>query len=193
MLSHHAMSFPVLRRAFSTSIRCSYKTKNIPEEIVTSTLTTPQRKRGRPKIIQDSEAKTELQTALTPKVDRRRKIRRDLPDNTLDLPPPSQWTDYFPTGGLALKGRISLANPDTAALVADSFVPSGSRDKVIIEAYPGEDPGIINPLYQWLTIPQRTWCTNSCFDAVTEGTNPENHRARRHRALPQLPEGAQCT
>lgn len=150
MLSHHAMFFPVLRRAFSTSIRCSYRAKNIPEEIVTSTLTTPQRKRSRPKIVQDSEAKTELQTALTPKVDRRRKIRRDklsLPDNRLDLPPLSQWIGYFPTGGLTLKSRISLANPDTAALVADSFVPSGSRDKVIIEAYPGEDTSIVNPSY----------------------------------------------
>jgi transcription factor 1 len=43
---------------------------------------------------------------------------------------------------MALKSRISIANPETAALVADSFVPGGSRDKVIIEAYPGEDTNI---------------------------------------------------
>ncbi|KAG2750325.1 S-adenosyl-L-methionine-dependent methyltransferase [Suillus brevipes Sb2] len=42
---------------------------------------------------------------------------------------------------MALKSRISIANPETAALVANSFVPSGSRDKVIVEAYPG--PGAL--------------------------------------------------
>lgn len=134
------MSFPfLLRRAFSTSIRCSYRTKDIPEDIVANTLaTTQQSKRGRPKNIQDNGEK--------PKVDRRRRKSVSLPVNRLDLPPPSQWIDYFPTGGIALKGRISLANPETAALVADSFVPNGSRDKVIIEAYPGEDTSILNSI-----------------------------------------------
>ncbi|OJA09178.1 hypothetical protein AZE42_00675 [Rhizopogon vesiculosus] len=139
------MSSPfLLRRAFSTSIRCSYRTKKIPEDIIANTLTTHE-KRGLPKNIQDIEEikpQAESQSALTPKVDRRRKRGKvALPDNRLDLPPLSKWIDYFPTTGIALKGRISLANPETAALVADSFVPNGSRDKVIIEAYPG--PGAL--------------------------------------------------
>ncbi|KAG2153724.1 uncharacterized protein EDB93DRAFT_1066309, partial [Suillus bovinus] len=48
-----------------------------------------------------------------------------------DLAPRSQWRNYFPTSGMAFKSRISIANTETAALVADSFVPSGSRDEVV--------------------------------------------------------------
>ncbi|KAF8902941.1 S-adenosyl-L-methionine-dependent methyltransferase [Gymnopilus junonius] len=33
--------------------------------------------------------------------------------------------------------RVSLRNPDTAKMLAESFVPEGSRDKVVIEASPG--------------------------------------------------------
>ncbi|KAG2108048.1 uncharacterized protein F5147DRAFT_577351, partial [Suillus discolor] len=55
----------------------------------------------------------------------------------IDLPPRSTWRNYFSTTGMAFKSRISIANPETAALVADSFVPSGSKDKVIVEAYLG--------------------------------------------------------
>ncbi|KAJ8596602.1 S-adenosyl-L-methionine-dependent methyltransferase [Rhizopogon salebrosus TDB-379] len=141
------MSFPfTLRRAFSTSIRCSYKTKNIPEDILASTLNTQPRKRGRPKNIQgvgEIAPKAEPRSSSISKVDRRRRAKNklSLPADRLELPPLSQWLDYFPTGGMALKGRISIANPDTAALVADSFVPHGSRDKVIVEAYPG--PGAL--------------------------------------------------
>jgi mitochondrial transcription factor 1 len=152
LLSQHAMSFPfTLRRAFSTSIRCSYKTKNIPEDILASTLNTQPRKRGRPKNIQgvgEITPKAEPRSPSTSKVDRRRRAKNklSLPADRLELPPLLQWLDYFPTGGMALKGRISIANPDTAALVADSFVPHGSRDKVIVEAYPGEDTDIINSI-----------------------------------------------
>ncbi|KAG0700711.1 S-adenosyl-L-methionine-dependent methyltransferase, partial [Suillus ampliporus] len=134
-----SLSF-LLRRPFSTSIRCPYRIKNIPEDIVENASTTQPRKGGRPKDIQGIEdIKPKASKAVRkPKA---RKGNISLPVNRLDLPPRSEWRNYFPTGGMTLKNRISIANPETAALVADSFVPSGSRNKVIIEAYPG--PGAL--------------------------------------------------
>jgi hypothetical protein len=39
--------------------------------------------------------------------------------------------------GKMVNGRITISRPDTAGLLAEAFVPEGSKDKVIIEAYPG--------------------------------------------------------
>ncbi|KAG9312882.1 S-adenosyl-L-methionine-dependent methyltransferase [Chiua virens] len=49
----------------------------------------------------------------------------------------------FPTSASAqlVKHHVSLRNPETAAQVADAFVPPGTKDKVIIEAFPG--PGLL--------------------------------------------------
>ncbi|KAG1730783.1 S-adenosyl-L-methionine-dependent methyltransferase [Suillus lakei] len=142
------MSFPfLLQRSFSTSIRCPYRTKNIPENVVAKALTTQPASRGGFKDaqdIQDTKPGTEPRSASTSKAVRKPKARKGnipLPVNRIDLPPRSEWRNYFPVGGMALKSRISIANPETAALVADSFVPNGSRDKVIIEAYAG--PGAL--------------------------------------------------
>ncbi|KAK2467873.1 hypothetical protein APHAL10511_000168 [Amanita phalloides] len=52
------------------------------------------------------------------------------------LPPSDQWRRHFPVAPY-IAHRVSLRNPHTADAVADAFVPKGSRDKVIIEAYPG--------------------------------------------------------
>lgn len=178
------MSFPLLlRRSFSTSIRCSYRTKNIPEDIVAEALTTQPTRRGRSEDIQsikNIKPEAEPQIASTPKAVGKRKPRKaniPLPVNRIDLPPRSTWRNYFPTSGMAFKSRISIANPETAALVADSFVPSGSRDKVIVEAYPGEDTNTSTPIFWCSQSPQRSWCINSRFDAVAERTDPKNHRA----------------
>jgi transcription factor 1 len=143
------MSFPLLlRRSLSTSTRCSYRTKNIPEDIVAKTITTQARRRGSSKDIQNTEdikLEAEPQSSPAPKAARKprtRKTNKTLPVDRFNLPPRSTWRNYFPTSGMALKSRISIANPETAALVANSFVPSGSRDKVIVEAYPGEGTDI---------------------------------------------------
>ncbi|KAG1771801.1 S-adenosyl-L-methionine-dependent methyltransferase [Suillus occidentalis] len=137
------MSFPLLlRRSFSTSTRCSYRTKNIPEDIIAKTITTQATRRGSSKDIQSTKA--EPQSLPAPKAARKprtRKIGTTLPVDRFNLPPRSKWRNYFPTSGAALKSRISIANPETAAQVANSFVPLGSRDQVIIEAYPG--PGAL--------------------------------------------------
>ncbi|KAG2132443.1 S-adenosyl-L-methionine-dependent methyltransferase [Suillus bovinus] len=144
------MSFPfplLLRRPFSTSFRCSYRTKKIPEDIVASALTTQPTRRGHSEdtpSIENIKPEAESRSVLIPKAPNKRKPRKvniPLPVNRVDLPPRSQWRNYFPSSGMAFKSRISIANPETAALVADSFVPSGSRDKVIVEAYPG--PGVL--------------------------------------------------
>ncbi|KAJ7594591.1 S-adenosyl-L-methionine-dependent methyltransferase [Mycena floridula] len=55
------------------------------------------------------------------------------------LPRIADWPLIFPPP--PQHNRASLSNPKTAAIVADAFVPTGSRNKVIIEAYPG--PGCL--------------------------------------------------
>lgn len=54
-----------------------------------------------------------------------------------DLPPIMEWRKYF-TSTLESNHRISIRNPETAAAMADAFVPEGSHGKVVIEAFPGE-------------------------------------------------------
>ncbi|KAG6918073.1 hypothetical protein DXG01_016731 [Tephrocybe rancida] len=49
---------------------------------------------------------------------------------------PAEWAKLFKVV-LAVNHRVSLRNPDTAAKIANGFVPEGSEGKVIIEAYPG--------------------------------------------------------
>lgn len=58
------------------------------------------------------------------------------PNKRLNLPDPEEWRSFFPPQ--KYRDRISVSNPDTAARLADAFVPAGSRDKVVIEAFPGE-------------------------------------------------------
>lgn len=49
----------------------------------------------------------------------------------------------FPTATNAqhVKHHVCLRNSETAAKIAEAFVPAGTKDKVIIEAFPG--PGIL--------------------------------------------------
>lgn len=53
-----------------------------------------------------------------------------------DLPPLDLWRKYFPLDKSSLH-RSVIRNPDTAAMLADAFVPEGSKDKIIIDACPG--------------------------------------------------------
>ncbi|KAF8658323.1 hypothetical protein AX16_002091 [Volvariella volvacea WC 439] len=52
------------------------------------------------------------------------------------LPSVDEWKKYIPVTH-ATKFRVSLRKPETADMVAEAFVPNGSRDKVIVEAFPG--------------------------------------------------------
>lgn len=48
-----------------------------------------------------------------------------------------EWRKFFvPT--LDTLSRISVRNPKTAEKIANAFVPEGSVDKVVIEAFPGK-------------------------------------------------------
>ncbi|KAF8210211.1 S-adenosyl-L-methionine-dependent methyltransferase [Mycena galopus ATCC 62051] len=58
-----------------------------------------------------------------------------LPDD-VTLPPRPLWRQYFPVG-LKFGYRVFLANPTTAATVADAFIPQDSVDKVVVEIFPG--------------------------------------------------------
>ncbi|KAG6865520.1 hypothetical protein C0991_001841 [Blastosporella zonata] len=58
-------------------------------------------------------------------------------ESKLELPTdPKEWARLFKVP-LLVNHRVSLRNPDTAAKVAEAFVPEGSQGKVIVEAYPG--------------------------------------------------------
>jgi len=95
-----------------------------------------------------------------------------------DLPPLDLWRKYFPLDKSSLH-RSVIRNPDTAAMLADAFVPEGSKDKIIIDACPG---AVL--LYSlsgvFLVEPQngRPWSTYSRTSKVTEGTNTKNNRSR---------------
>jgi hypothetical protein len=58
-------------------------------------------------------------------------------EQRLHLPPGAIWRNHFTTSTVTTRDRVSVSNPATAALLANAFVPEGSEDKVIIEAYPG--------------------------------------------------------
>ncbi|KAG6861468.1 hypothetical protein C0995_016247 [Termitomyces sp. Mi166 len=69
----------------------------------------------------------------------RRCYSRSAPsyESKLHLPTdPEEWKKLFKVW-IQINHRVSLRNPETAAKIADAFVPEGSRDKVVIEAYPG--------------------------------------------------------
>lgn len=53
-----------------------------------------------------------------------------------DLPPLDMWRQYFPVDKSSLH-RSVIRNPVAAAMLADKFVPEGSKDKIIIDACPG--------------------------------------------------------
>ena len=53
-----------------------------------------------------------------------------------ELPPIDLWRKYFLTEK-ASSQRCVVRKPETAAMLADIFVPEGSKDKIIIEASPG--------------------------------------------------------
>ena len=53
-----------------------------------------------------------------------------------NLPPLDMWRKYFPMEKASVR-RCAVRKPETAAMLAEAFVPEGSKDKIIIEASPG--------------------------------------------------------
>lgn len=91
----------------------------------------------------------------------------DGESSMLHLPPEDQWRKIFPLTSF-VSHRTSIKNQDTANAVADAFVPKGSKDKVIIEAYPG------NLMRVWIIAVEknasRSWSTHTGIVKFTEGT-----------------------
>jgi hypothetical protein len=50
---------------------------------------------------------------------------------------PESWKKAFLTQGTNIRDRVSVRNPETAAKLANAFVPDGEKDRVIVEAFPG--------------------------------------------------------
>lgn len=59
------------------------------------------------------------------------------------LPPTSEWRTHFSPRNILVRERVSIKNPETAAQVAQSFVPTGSEQKIVIEAYPGRSNSLL--------------------------------------------------
>lgn len=55
----------------------------------------------------------------------------------VQLPPAEEWPKVFRFADK--QKRKTLSNPETAKRLAEIFVPEGSKDKVIVEAYAGMD------------------------------------------------------
>ena len=62
-----------------------------------------------------------------------------------DLPPLDEWRSYFPVSKDTLAKAV-VRKPESAALMAEAFVPEGSRDKIIIDASPGA-LSLLSPVY----------------------------------------------
>ena len=52
------------------------------------------------------------------------------------IPPKELWSKTFPFIFEA-KGRSFIMNPEVAKIMADSCVPEGTKDQIILEAFPG--------------------------------------------------------
>ncbi len=63
------------------------------------------------------------------------------------LPPQDEWRPLFASLATAIRERVSIRNPDTAARVARSFLSDKSiaagEGKVVIEAFPGTSPTVL--------------------------------------------------
>ncbi|PPQ99759.1 hypothetical protein CVT24_009662 [Panaeolus cyanescens] len=106
----------------------------VSEEPAETTVTSRKSKRVKPDVyIEPSKQRRHRNIAL------RHQIQSEdyVPDmNKLELPPIDDWRPHFPWSK-EIAMRASVRNPDTAAMLAEAFLPKGSKDKVVIEANPG--------------------------------------------------------
>jgi len=91
------------------------------------------KKRGRPKTKLDLPKKKRLKGTV------RLQPGEVLPEISAgwELPPLDMWRKYFPVEKQINFLRPAVRNPETAAMLAEAFVPEGSRDNIIIDACPG--------------------------------------------------------
>ncbi|KXN90833.1 Dimethyladenosine transferase 1, mitochondrial [Leucoagaricus sp. SymC.cos] len=56
------------------------------------------------------------------------------------LPPRGRWGEVFPWS-METKSRFALMDAEVAKLLAEAYVPEGSKDRIVVEAFPG--PGVL--------------------------------------------------
>jgi hypothetical protein len=114
---------------------------------------------------------------------------QDGPPN-FHLPPIDKWRKTFPLTQFATH-RISLKNRDTANAVANAFVPRGSKDKVIVEAYPGNSMCFLDYVaLREMENASRSWSAHSGTVESTERTDKKNNC---FGGRPKLPGISSCT
>ncbi|KIK67474.1 hypothetical protein GYMLUDRAFT_873448 [Collybiopsis luxurians FD-317 M1] len=116
------MSFRSIQRLARPSLRFRF---------ASTSSSTHKKKKKNPETIEEYIAQRQPKK----KLGNRLTFHPDTPEDKTNLPPREDWRDIF--SWVPVNDRVSLSNAQTAALVADRFVPEGSKDKVIIEAFPG--------------------------------------------------------
>lgn len=110
----------------------------------------------------------------------RKKVEpEEIEEGTVELPPLSEWSRYFPSS-FAVKTRASIMNQEHAKKVAEAFVPAGSKGKVIVEAFPGVflyTKFVVFPFTN-LNGLARTWCSHSCIAQSTKITDKKDYCPR---------------
>ncbi|KAF9227446.1 S-adenosyl-L-methionine-dependent methyltransferase [Gyrodon lividus] len=139
------MSFSFLfRRGFSTTAkRC--RPRNIPDSVLLDLETSIEKvkptRRQRSVIADESSPHAPALVLNTRGCYKKKEKPRYVSDNRFYLPLDHEWHGAFPTAGHVVKHHACLRNAETAAQVAEAFVPAGTKNKVIVEAFPG--PGVL--------------------------------------------------
>ena len=89
----------------------------------------------------------------------------------LNLPPIDKWRQYFAIAE-AQRLRTFLRHPDTAQMLAEAFVPEGSKDLIIIEAAPGMHSCSFHEVLV-IQLSNRSWAVNKSTSQSSKGTNQE--------------------
>ncbi|KAF9244873.1 S-adenosyl-L-methionine-dependent methyltransferase [Melanogaster broomeanus] len=136
------MFLPFLfRRGFSTTARRCRPSDNVLPNLETSAKKVKPALGQTSTIIDKSSPEPPPVFLIRDSYKTKEKPVRYVSDNKFHLPLDHDWSRAFPAAGIIVKHHACLRNAEVAAQVAEAFVPSGTRDKVIVEAFPG--PGVL--------------------------------------------------
>lgn len=93
-------------------------------------------------------------------------------EQRITLPPTPQWRKHWTTTYASVRDRTSVSNPNTAALLADSLVPEGSKNKVIIEAFPGI---FVDMLTRSSDVDDRARCADASLNGTSKRENAKTY------------------
>lgn len=95
----------------------------------------------------------------------------ELNVSKLKLPPIDKWRQYF----AIMEGqrlRFFLRNPDTARILAEAFIPEGSKDLIVVEAAAGMHSYFFNEVLVIQPL-NRSWAINKSTSQSSKRTNQE--------------------